>query len=351
MSDRDTLNCIPFPVLIGDLGGTNARFALIESRDSALDRLPIIQTADYPTIEDAIEHVVLSRTKLRPRSAILALAGPVAGERVPLTNCHWVVEPKTTMARYGIGEMILLNDFEALSLSLADIESKDIDPIGDGIAKTDGARIVVGPGTGLGAGALIRARESWLPVPGEGGHVDLGPVSPRDYAIWPHLERSHGRISGETLICGPGLVRLYHGVCVSDGEAPALISPAEITDAGLAGTNRQAVEALTLFSTYLGRLAGNLALIFMARGGVYLAGGISTKIAPMLKSGVFREAFLDKAPHRALLEEMTTAIIVKPDAALAGIAAFSRNPTRFNVNLAGRRWRGLERFSRIRNRQ
>jgi glucokinase len=340
MSDRNALDSIPFPVLIGDLGGTNARFALIESSNSALERLSNIQTADYPTIEDAIKDAVLNQTKLRPRSAILALAGPITGERVPLTNCHWVVEPSSTMARFGIGEMILLNDFEALSLSLADFGPEDVDPIGGGKAAADGARIVVGPGTGLGAGALIRTRDSWIPVPGEGGHIDLGPVSSRDFEIWPHLERSHGRISGETLLCGPGLVRLYRGICETDDVPPAFDSPEEVANAGLSDTNPQAVEALTLFATYLGRVVGNLALTFMARGGVYLAGGISTKIAPMLKSGVFRAAFLDKAPHRALLEEMATAIIIKPDAALAGLAAFSRKPIRFDVDLAGRHWRG-----------
>lgn len=339
MTDCSALDSLPFPVLIGDIGGTNARFALIETVDSGVDHLPIVQTANYPTFEDAIEDAVLGRTKLRPRSAILALAGPIAGEQVPLTNSHWVVQPKQDIARYDLGEMILLNDFEALSLSLADLKAADIDPIGTGVAKPDGTRIVVGPGTGLGMAGLIRARENWIPVPGEGGHVDLGPVSPRDFAIWPHLERSHGRISGETLLSGPGLVRLYRGICKTDGAVPALFTPVEIVNAGLSGENQQATEALTLFATYLGRLAGNLALNFMAFGGIYLAGGVSAKIAATLKSGVFREAFVEKAPHRALLEEMATAIIVKPDPALAGIASFSRKPARFAVDITGRRWR------------
>ena len=334
-----TFDRAAFPVLIGDIGGTNARFAVIEDPGAAIGELPIVQTASYRTIEDAIADVVIARVEAKPRSAMLALAGPIAGDRVPLTNCHWVVEPKKIIERFALAEMILLNDFEALSLALPDLAPGDIDPIGGGAARPDGTRIVVGPGTGLGAGALIHARGTWIPVPGEGGHVDLGPVTDRDFALWPHLERAHGRISGETLLCGAGLVRLYRGICATDGATPVFSRPSEIAAAGLANENAQAAETLSLFATYLGRFAGDLALVFMAHGGVYLAGGISARIAPALKSGAFREAFLDKAPHRALLEGMTTAIIVKSNAAHAGIAAFARTPTRFAVDLAGRWWK------------
>ena len=113
-----------------------------------------------------------------------------------------------------------------------------------------------------------------------------------------------------------------------------------MTEAGLSGASRQAAETLSLFATHLGRVAGNLALVFMPTGGVFLAGGISAKIAPVLKSGGFREAFLAKWPHQRLLERMATSIVTKEDAALAGIAAFARAPASFAVNLTGRRWRG-----------
>ena len=149
----------------------------------------------------------------------------------------------------------------------------------------DGARVVLGPGTGLGAGALIPARGMWVPVPGEGGHIDLSPVSERDFAIWPNVERTGGRIGAETLLCGSGMVRLYRAVCASDGVQPEFATPKEVTEAGLSGASQQAAETLSLFATHLGRVAGNLALVFMPTGGVFLAGGISAKIAPVLKSG------------------------------------------------------------------
>jgi glucokinase len=334
------LDNLPFPVLIGDIGGTNARFALIDDAQSPLDRLPDVATADFPTIDDAIEASVITWGGTRPKSAVLALAGPIRGDQVPLTNCDWVVEPKKTVARFGLAEMILLNDFEAQSLSLPDFGPGDLDPIGSGRAAPDRARVVLGPGTGLGAAALIHANGVWIPVPGEGGHIDLGPVTTRDIAIWRYLERVEGRISAEALLSGSGIVRLYRGVAAADGAKPRLNNPADITAAGLAGADAQAAETLGLFATYLGRFAGDLALVFMAYGGVYLAGGIPAKIAPALREGGFREAFVAKEPHRELLEKMLTAIVVKSDAALGGIAGFARAPKRFGVELTGRRWRG-----------
>jgi glucokinase len=336
---KDVLDELPFPVLIADIGGTHTRFALIESVEAPLERIPDANTAEYGSLEEAIAATVYARTKLQPRSAILALAGPIAGERIHLTNANWLVEPRKIVERSGLQEMILINDFEALSLSLPGLAPDDIDPIGEGTSRESGTRVVVGPGTGLGIGALVRGRESWIPVPSEGGHIDLGPVSVRDFAIWPHLEKAHGRISAETLLSGAGLLRLYRGICASDGVLPQLSVPSDVSDAGLDGGDPQAAEALNLFATYLGRMAGDLALVFMARGGVFLAGGISTKIAPVVRSGAFRAAFVDKAPHRALLDTIPTAIVVKPDPALAGIAAYARAPSRFVVDLAGRRWR------------
>jgi glucokinase len=337
VSGHGALSSIPFPILIGDIGGTNARFALIADATAKVERLPNVHTADYATIDDAIEASLKGRA--RPKAAVLALAGPIAGDAVQLTNCPWVVKPKVSVARFDLAEMILLNDFEALSLSLPGLGDTDIDRIGGGTIRPDSTRVVLGPGTGLGAASLVHARGVWVPVPGEGGHVELGPVTERDMALWPHLERVQGRVSAEAVLCGAGMVRLYRAICIADGVTPGLSDPEGITAAGLAGKEARAAETLRLFATYLGRVAGNLALIFMPYGGVYLGGGISGRIAPVLKSGVFRDAFVAKAPHVALLERMATAIIIKEDAALAGIADFARAPARFGIELGGRRWR------------
>jgi glucokinase len=332
---------VAFPVLIGDIGGTNARFAVIASAAAPMERLADSRTAEYRSLGDAIEAALGGRAGARPTTAILALAAPIDGEAIDLTNSDWIVTPKALIARFGFAEVILLNDFEAQALAAADLGPGDIEPIGAGVAEPDRTRVVVGPGTGLGVSALVHGGKHWIPVPGEGGHIDLSPISERDYAIWPHIEKFGGnRVSGETVLCGSGMVRLYRAICAADGVRPAFSDPADISAHGLSGKDRQATETLDLFATYLGRVAGDLALIFTPRGGVYLAGGISPKIAPALHEGGFREAFIEKAPHRALLETFATAIVTMPDAALAGIAAFARRPVRFVMDLSERRWRG-----------
>jgi glucokinase len=332
---------VAFPVLVGDIGGTNARFAVIASETAPAERLADSRTAEYAKIGDAMEAALAGRAGPRPKTAILALAAPIDGEAIDLTNSAWIVTPKELIARFGFAEVILLNDFEAQALALADLGPGDIDRIGGGSIEADRSRVVVGPGTGLGVGALVHGGTHWIPVPGEGGHIDVSPISARDYEIWPHIEKFGGnRVSGETVLSGSGMVRLYRAICAADGVAPAFSDPADISAHGLAGSDKQAKETLELSAIYLGRVAGDLALIFTPRGGVYLAGGISPKIAPALHAGGFREAFIEKAPHRALLETFATAIITKPDAALAGIAAFARKPERFEMDLTSRRWRG-----------
>lgn len=332
---------VPFPTLIGDIGGTNARFAIVPDGTGPMVRFPYAHTADYATIDDAIAATVLPTA--RPRSAVLAVAGPVQGDTVPLTNCPWIVEPKRMIERLGLDEVILLNDFEALSLSLPALGDEDLVRVGGGEAVENAAQVVVGPGTGLGAAALIHARGTWFPVPGEGGHVDLAPVTERDFAIWPHIDEPFGsgpyrRISGETLLCGAGLVRLYRAIVAADGGKPRFDDPSEITAAATERSDGAAEEALSLFCVHLGRLAGNLALALMARGGVFLAGGIAAKIAPFIETSGFRAAFVDKAPHQALMERMPTSVIVHPAPALAGIAAYARHPETFGVVTEGRHW-------------
>lgn len=334
---------IPFPTLIGDIGGTNARFAVVNDATAAAVRFPNAHTVNHPTIDDAIAAALPAGVK--PRSAVLALAGPVQGDRVPLTNCHWVVEPKRMIERFGLDKVILLNDFEALSLSLPALADKDLVRVGGGEAVPNAAQVVVGPGTGLGAAALIHARGTWFPVPGEGGHIDLAPVSERDFAIWPHIDEPFGkgpyrRIAGETLLCGSGLVRLYRAIIAADGKQERFDDPSEITAAAIDGSDADAREALSLFCVHLGRLAGNLALAFMARGGVFLAGGIAAKIAPFVGTSGFREAFIDKAPHQMLMDKMPTSVIVHPEPALAGLAAYARRPSDFGVVIDGRHWQG-----------
>ncbi|WP_320200224.1 glucokinase [Agrobacterium sp. rho-13.3] len=335
LKQNDTLS---FPILIGDIGGTNARFCILLDANAEPVHLTSVKTADFENIDDAIQSVILDKTSIQPVSTILAIAGPIETDEIPLTNCHWVVRPKTMLADLGLKDVIVINDFEAQALAIASLGDDNRKTIGPQNPDMMASRVVLGPGTGLGVAGLVYARNMWFPVPGEGGHVDIGPRSPRDYQVFPHLETIEGRIAGEQILCGRGLVNLYRAVCAADGVSPAFSDPADVTATGLSGENPQAKETLSLFSTYLGRLAGDLALIFMARGGVYLAGGISQKIIPALELPEFRAAFEDKAPHRALMRSIPTHVVTHPQAALAGLSTYARTPGDFGLTLDGRRW-------------
>jgi glucokinase len=329
---------LQFPVLIGDIGGTNARFAILEDAHSEPVEFPNVRTADHATIDDAISNAILAATSIRPHSIVVAIAGPVDGDEIPLTNSPWVVKPRVMFSTIGVSDVIVLNDFEAQALAVIALGVEKMEKIVDGEPEPDGSRVVLGPGTGLGVAGLIRACGKWIPVPGEGGHMDIGPRSPRDFEIFPHLERIEGRISGEQILCGRGLVNAYRAVAAASGTQPRLTTPAEVTGAALAKNDAIAEEALSFFVACLGRTAGDLALVFKSHGGVFLTGGIAQKIVPALKSENFRQAFEDKAPHIAMMRSMPIYVITEPLAALAGLAAYARRPDDFGVETRGRYW-------------
>lgn len=265
-----------FPILIGDIGGTNARFSIVFDADSEASAPVIVQTADFATIDEAIRTAILDRPERHLNSAVLAVAGPVESDEIPLTNRPWIVKPWQMLANLGLGDIVVLNDFEAQALAVTALGEEHMDKIGGGAPEPDAGRVVLGPGTGLGVAGLVYALGRWIPIPGEGGHMDLGPRTPRDFEVFAHIETIEGRISGEQVLCGRGLVNVYRAVARADG-ARRLTRPAEITAAALEKSDLVAEEALSIFTTCLGRTAGDLALVFMSRGGVFLTGASCRK--------------------------------------------------------------------------
>ncbi|MCX2724173.1 glucokinase [Roseibium salinum] len=328
-----------YPVLVADIGGTNARFALVDNTDAPTRMCGKTATADHPDISSAIRTAVFPETDIKPRTAIIAVAGPVTGDIIPLTNAAWVIEPLKMIAGLGLEEVIVLNDFEAQALALPGYGGGDIEQVGTGTARQASAKFVLGPGTGLGAAAMIYASETWVPVPGEGGHVELGPVTPEDFELWPHIERYHGRVGAEQLLSGTGLPRLARAVTSYMKAERQFDTPASITMAA-DDNDPVAVKILEVFARGLGRVAGDFALTVLARGGVYLTGGITPRITRFLTDGGFRAAFEAKAPHEALMAKIPTFIVRHPDPALEGLASFARAPDAFAVDMQGRQWVG-----------
>ncbi|MEP1206942.1 MAG: glucokinase [Rhizobiaceae bacterium] len=332
---------LEFPVLIGDIGGTNARFQIIKQPNSKAILFEPVRTADFDSLEDSIAQSVLASTDVQPRSAIIAAAGPITSDGLNLTNCHWNIIPEKFLQLATFEKLMLMNDFEAQALALPCLSETDGVALGarNLQANADYTKAVLGPGTGLGVGLLVRAGGKWIPVAGEGGHVDLGPRNPREADIWQYLETVGGRISAEQVVCGDGLVNLYRACCVVEKLKPQLQTPADISIAAMSSSDAQAEEALSLFCTTLGRIAGDLAVTSMAKGGVYIGGGIAQKILPFLQASQFRANFEDKAPHEELMQNIATIVVTHPLPALLGLAAFANAPQTFLVDVSHRTWR------------
>lgn len=337
MTFKNKFPSFPYPVLVADIGGTNARFAVVDAEHSATRMCGKTATAAHADICAAVRHTVMDAARIQPKTAIIAVAGPVTGDVIPLTNASWVIEPKKMIEDLGLEKVIVVNDFEAQALALPGYRGEDVQQVGGGTVRENSTKFVLGPGTGLGAAAMVFAVDTWVPVPGEGGHIELGPVTQEDFGIWQHLERRNGRLGAEDVLSGMGLPRLARAVAASMNTERAFETPAQITQAADEG-DPAAVKTLQVFARALGRVAGDLALATLARGGVYLTGGITPRITRFLTDGGFRAAFEAKAPHEALMKEIPTFIVTHPDPALEGLASFARAPNSFAVDRRAREW-------------
>jgi glucokinase len=321
-----------YPVLIGDIGGTNARFAVVPRPGAAFRLLPKLLTASRPDPVDAIREALRAYDGEAPRSAMIAVANRVDSVVVRLTNADWTVDAPAIGAAFALDRVALVNDYPpvAACVTALDAARGDLAPIGAAAAGQTGARVVIGPGTGLGAAALLPVGERFAILASEGGHVEFGPAEPDEFALWPHLERVMGRVTAESVLSGPGLFRLAKAVARVRGEPVAFSAPNDVLVACRNGVGL-ATETLTLYARLLGRYAGDLALVFEATGGVFIAGGIAPRMVDILQNGAFREAFDRKAPHDGWARRVFASVITHPEPALLGLSALVAQPDRFVV--------------------
>jgi glucokinase len=280
--------------LVGDIGGTNARFALW--RDQQLESVRVMPTADYSGPEEAIR-AYLAELKLplgSVDSVCLACAGPVDGDLFRFTNNQWQISRSAVCRALQLDELLLINDFSAMALGMTRLHESERLLICPGVADPQRPAVVIGPGTGLGVSTLLRLAEGrWRALAGEGGHVDLPIGNLREADLWTHLFKQLGHVRAEDVLCGSGLLRLYRASCALNGQVAQLNSPAEVTAAALAG-EPVAVGVLEQFCGWLGRVAGNNVLTLGARGGVYISGGIVPRFAEFFRASGFARSFADK---------------------------------------------------------
>lgn len=326
----------PHPVLLCDVGGTNARFALAGAPGERPVPLVAGKTAADASFVDAARAVMRAAPQT-PRTMLVCAAGPMIGRTIQLTNAAWRIDGPEAARQLGLAQGLLFNDFEAMAYALASLGPEDARLIGPGPWPPGGLQVVLGPGTGLGVAALAQVDGRYAALPTEAGHVEAGPVGPDEEALWPHLERVHGRITAESVLSGPGLARLYAAHRLALGQPPLARTPAEITTAGLAGAGSER-EALVLFWRLAARFAGDMALTFLARGGVTIAGGVLPRLLPLLDDAAFRRAFEAKAPMDGLARAIPTRIVTSGAAVLTGMAAIAAAPERFAIDYGKRLW-------------
>lgn len=312
--------------LVGDVGGTHARFALVSPGSVVLQHLAVLDCQDYPGPEQAIRAYLRQVGAVEIDQACVAVAAPVTGSTVAMTNNHWRFDIRQLQQDFGLNPFRLVNDYTAMALGVLHVPEDKLVPVGGGIADSRRPVLVMGPGTGLGVSALVPVRAGWVPLATEGGHVDFAPVDDVETEIARRLQQRFGRVSVERLLCGQGIVNLYQALAGMEGKTPTLHTPEQISGAALAGTDALALSAMNGFCRILGRVAGNAVLTLGSYGGVYLCGGILPAILDFFLASGFREAFDSKGRMRPLLEAAPVRVVTDNYAGLYGAAAALTNP-------------------------
>ncbi|TDD85165.1 glucokinase [Actinomadura rubrisoli] len=307
------------PWLVADVGGTNARFALVDGPDGEPYRVRSLSTREHAGLaEAAAAYLERHAQGVRPSAACLAVAGPVAGGTFRLTNAGWPAgTPEAVRAHLGLPHLEIVNDFEALALALPRLGADDLVAVGGAPppGADDAPLAVIGPGTGLGVAGLVPTLGGWVPLPGEGGQVDVPAATDREIEVMRLLRAERGAATAEHLLSGDGLVRTRRLLAQIDGVDAEPLDAAQIS---IRRDDPLCAETLLMFCGLLGSHAGNVALTLGARGGVYLGGGILPHIADVLRGSTFRSRFEAKPPVEDYMRAIPTALIVHPGPALVG---------------------------------
>ena len=309
-------------LLIGDIGGTNARFALANPDRPGFSAVEKLKCADFESADLAIRQYLKTTGADAPDVVCLAAAGPVVRGRVQFTNNHWVISTVDLQKEFGIDNVALLNDFEAIAYSVPHLGDNDRLTIGlpEPVSLQDGdfAVGIVGPGTGLGAAGLIRSGDTVVPIVGEASHGGFAPETRAQLDVLQTLRKRFDRVSSERLCSGQGLENVYWALGQMHGEKRAPLSAAEIFQSSNDAGDARAVEAVQLFYEILGQFAGDLALTLGADQGVFIAGGIAQRYPEVLAASGFRSAFEAKGRHRSLMESIPTQLITHAQPGLLG---------------------------------
>lgn len=306
--------------LIADIGGTNARFALVDGPSSQPFEAKTMRCADYSTLVEAAQAYLKGAGNPRPGRAAISLATAVSGDQIAMTNHGWTFSIQQARQALGLTSLKMINDYTALALALPDLTVDEYWQIGGQQCCEDQVMAVLGPGTGLGVSAVTLVGHHWAPLQGEGGHVSYGPLDEREADVIAIVRRQFEHVSAECLVSGSGLSLLYQSLAELDGVPVQPASPKEITEMAVQKSSDIADEAVSMFCAILGTVAGNLALTLGARGGVFIGGGIVPKLGEYFAQSSFRKRFEKHGRFTRYLEKIPTYVIQSKYPALRGAA-------------------------------
>jgi glucokinase len=304
-----------YPRLLGDIGGTNARFGWQALANDPIERVQVLPCAEHSSLLEAAQTYLRDQAMSAPPCAAFGIANPVTGDQVAMTNHHWKFSVTALREGLGVSRFLLLNDFTALALSLTQLPESSKVQVGGGNAAPNAAIGLIGPGTGLGVSGLfpVGYQNKWMPIAGEGGHVSLTASTQHEFAAIQQLQKRYGHVSAERVISGAGLVDLYHALCdLKEGHGREITTPAEVLERAHEVPTSTANEALAMFCGFLGSVAGDLALTLGARGGIYIGGGIVPRMGERFASSPFRERFEAKGRFKKYLQDVPTWVIHSP---------------------------------------
>lgn len=311
-------------VLVADIGGTNARFAIAEAAggEIAISRSQNFRAEDFESIRDAAD-AYLESVDVKPKRACFAVAAPVRADEIQFTNSHWRFQPKEIESALRVGTLRVINDFYALAAGVDFLPEDAFISVKPGKADPAAPVLVMGPGTGLGQALIVPAPGGRVIVATEGGHVAFAPRDEMEIAVMQFVAKEHPRVSVERLLSGRGLVNIHRALCAIEGTQRVSLQANEITAAAIDGSHPIAVKAVDMFCSILGRVAGDAVLATGARGGIVLGGGILPKIRDVFLASSFTTRFLNKGRMESYVEPVPIRLIVAEGAALYGAAASS----------------------------
>ena len=312
------------PHLLADIGGTNARFAL-DYGDGRIERIATLACAGHAEFVQAVGAYLTDFAVEPIRHAVIAIANPINGDLVKMTNHHWEFSIEASRRALQFDTLLVVNDFAALAMAVPSLDASELEQVGGGSACKGHVIGVVGAGTGLGVAGLVPKHGEWLPLESEGGHVSFSPTDERELAVLRHCWQHYEHVSAERLVSGTGLPLIFQALAAQHNAAvPADLSAATIVARALDDGDALCMETLECFCGMLGTVAGNVAVTLAAKGGIYIGGGVVPRLGSYFARSPFRRRFESKGRFSAFNAAIATYVITAPYPAFVGAARILR---------------------------